>query len=240
MGDCFLYDTFTSYKAICTRATIENKQAPFMHDYYDVSFQFTRPLSGIKYVETRIYNAIVDEMNSNQRLPKYILIAIDKDLIESLKSFDFGAQILMEDAVSWLVEKLDKALYWRKEDIRSKKPGALTGPGEPRLIFINIIDRPRNTDPRKHNVFKLVSKANDAIEKVVHKYKRMYHIMYIESVNEFLHFDYQGHLTPNGRIQYWKEVDDKMRRFDKGQIDLNPKPEYYYPLRSARRCILKP
>ena len=158
-GDDFLYDTFTSYRAMVLKAKTQKKQAPFIHDYYDVSFHFTRPLSEVKYVETRIYNTIVEAMNNYERLPKYILILLDKDLIESLKTCDYGAKITMEGAVIWLIERLDKTLYWRKEDIRNKKPGALTGPGEPRLIFVAIVDRPRNTDPRKHEVYKLVLKS---------------------------------------------------------------------------------
>ena len=223
---------------MCQQAKTQKKSGPFLNDYYEVKFFFQRPLSQIKYVETRICNAIVEGMNTIDRLPKYILIILDKDLIESLKKVEFGAKIMIENAIIWLIEKLEKAIYWRKDDIRSKCPGALTGHGEPRLIFVSIPERPRSTDSRKHEVFKLVTKANTTIENTVRKYPRFCHMMCVESVNEFIHFDYQGRLTPNGRKQYWKEIDEEMKRFDKKQTDLLPRESSAYRPQ-VRRAILK-
>ena len=205
-----------------------------MNSYYNVEFNFQRPLCRIKLLEDRVFNAIVETMNNQEKLPKYLLVILDKDLIESLTTLDFGVKISMERILTWLIEELDKTFYWRKENIRSKKPGALTGPGEPRLIFTSILDRPHNTDPRKHEIYRLVTKANGVLESVVRRHNRYCHLMYITSINEFLHYDYQGNLTPQGRVQFWKEVDEKMKNFDKGRIDLKPK-EFSFPM--PRRSI---
>ena len=129
----------------------------------------------------------------------------------------------LERTLTWIIEEFDRVIYKRKEDIRSKKPGALTGPGEPRLIFLSIPERPRNTTPKKHEVFRLVSKTNNVLENIIKRHGRYCHLLYIESINEFLHFDYHGRYTPQGKIQLWKEIDEKVKLFDKGQIDLNPR-----------------
>ena len=210
-------------KALNQQAKMMNKPPLFLEAYYNTHFYFERPLSRIKYVETRILNSVAEGLNVQEKLPKYVIVVIDKDLMESLENFDFGVKISMEGALTWFVENFDRAIYRRKDDIRAKKPGALTGHGEPRLIFVTILDRPRNTDPRRHDVYKLVTKANGVLESLVTKYNRFCHILYMESINEFIHFDFQGRLTPDGRIHFWRELDEKMKMFDKGQIDLVPR-----------------
>ena len=221
--DRFLYDVFTSFPALCQLAKVEKKEPPFLHAYYNVNFFFEHPLSEVKYLETRIYNSFVEGLNNNEKLPKYILIILDKDMIEAIKNLDFGIKLSMERAVCWLIEHLDQAIYWRKGDIHSKKPGALTGAGEPRLIFTSVLQCPRNTECRKHKVFRLVRKVNAVLESVILKHSRYCHMMYLESVNEFIHYDYQGNLMSQGRTQFWKEIDKQMKQFDKCQIDLKPK-----------------
>ena len=79
-----------------------------------------------------------------------------------------------------------------------------------------------------HEVFKLVTKANRVIEQAVKKFPRFCHMLYIDYVNEFLHFDYRGKLTDQGKTQLWKEVDENMKNFDKGYTDLKPREDYAY------------
>ena len=211
---------------MCQLAKRENKQAPFLHDYYNVHFQFERPLSSVKLVETRLVNSFIDGLNTKERLPKYVVVLMDRDFID-IEDFDFGVRITLEYMIHWIIKEIDKVIYRRKTDLRAKRPGAIAGHGEPRLIFCSILERPRNTHPRHHDIFKLVVKANAVIEKAVSKFSRFCHMLYIESVNEFLHFDYEGKLTECGKIQMWKEIDEQMKMFDKGQIELKPKQNSY-------------
>ena len=89
------------------------------------------------------------------------------------------------------------------------------------------MERPKNTEKSKHEIFKLVNKANAVIEDAVKENSRFCHLMYIESMNEFLHFDYQGMLTREGKVNFWKELNQKMKDFDRGHIDLQPEPYRY-------------
>ena len=83
IGDTFLYDVFTAFMAICQQVRRERKQVPFLHDFYNVQFYFKRPLSKIKQVEVRIVNLFIKGLNAKAKLPKYIIVMLDKDFIES-------------------------------------------------------------------------------------------------------------------------------------------------------------
>ena len=107
LRDGFLYDTFTSFQANCHQTKREKKEQPFMNSYYNVKFFFQHPLSNIRHVETRIFNSLVEGMKNYEKLPKYIIVILEKDLIESIGKFEFGAKISMGRAVDWLIDQMD-------------------------------------------------------------------------------------------------------------------------------------
>ena len=58
-------------------------------------------------------------------LPRYILVILDKDLIENITVLDFGISKTMEDVIKWLLINFNQAIKVRKDDIAGKQLGAL-------------------------------------------------------------------------------------------------------------------
>ena len=54
------------------------------------------------------------------------------------------------------------------------------------------------------------------------KFDKHSHIIYIEMVNEYLHFDNMGKLTASGRSTFWNEVNKEIERYDRGKKELLP------------------
>ena len=108
MGDAFLYDTFATFKGMKTEASIQKEQAPYLHEYYNVKMFFQRLLSSIRWLETRVINSFVEGLNENQKLPKYVLVILDKDLVEAVLPCDFGIKIKFESMISYIMREFNK------------------------------------------------------------------------------------------------------------------------------------
>ena len=165
---------------------------------------------------------MAEVLNEKSKLPKYILIMLDTDIIQSVDT-KFGVKLTLCKILTWLMDEILRFINIRKEDIRSKKPGALASSAEPRIVWCSILQRPRNTNPEMHRIFKLVGKTNEIIEQIVRSNDQCSHMLYVESIDQYVHFDYQGKLTGLGRTQFWKEIDAQMRKLERGETDLLPR-----------------
>ena len=102
LGDLFLYETFSVLQAIKAQAIENNSVLPFLQEYYNTIPLFASANSYNTSFLARILNELIDEMNNKVRLLKYVLICLDKNVIENLKQNDFAILQLIEDAVNWL------------------------------------------------------------------------------------------------------------------------------------------
>ena len=180
------------------------------------------PLTNIKSVEAQFVNALIEALNGKIKLPKYIIIILDKDILEGIlpRLFDHGLKELLRDSIEWVMKTMSKILADRKEDLRSKKAGALNTSAEPRLVWTTILPRPHNLHSSVEPVFKLVKKGNEVIEEMVDRYDKYNHILYINNLDEYRYSNSTGKLTGTGKSAFWRELDTTMRRFDRGEIEL--------------------
>ena len=172
--DDFIYNTFTRFQAAKLEVKMDETTPPFLHEYYNVQFYYQLLLSNIKSFEARIVNSLIDAHNEKTnkfRLPKYILIIPDKDIIESALSriTGFSIKSIMRESTEYITKEFTKIIVRRKDDLKSKRGGVIASSAEPRLIWVTIIKRPFNTHPSKHQVYKMVGKANDVMEEMVRK-----------------------------------------------------------------------
>ena len=225
VGDGFLHDCFSTFQATRMEARIDKTKPPYLHDYYNVQFFMCQPLSNVKSVEARIVNLLIEGLNNKLKLPKYILIIPEKDFLAGMvpRLFDHGVKSLMKDGLEWMMKNMLRLLDTRKEDIRNKRPGALSTSAEPRLIWVTTMFRPKDVHPSVKEALKLVRKGNECLEELVKTYDRYNHILYVENIDEYKYFDNMGKLTSSGKSAYWREIDSSMRKFDRGEIELDPR-----------------
>ena len=219
-----MHDTFTAFQAAKMEAYIDKVKPPYLYDYYNIQYGFHPPLSQVRNAQARYYNALIELMNGKEmKLPKYIIMIVEKDLIEDVMKMisDYGFKKLFRVALDWVMSEIGKALATRKEDLRSKCGGALSTSAEPRIIWVSTIRHPYNIMEEVKPIYKLVRKANEVLEDLVRKYDKYSHMMYIDSLDEHKFFDVMGKLTVSGKSAYWRAIDGLMRKFDRSEIDLN-------------------
>ena len=64
-------------------------------------------------------------------LPRYILIILDKDLLENITVLDFGISKTIEDVIKQFLINFNQAIEVRKDDITGKWLGVLSTLSEP-------------------------------------------------------------------------------------------------------------
>ena len=213
------FDTFTDTRK---SAKDENRQLPYLFDYYNVESFHALQLLNNRSVLVRIINTLTKEMNSptHQHLPCYIVILLDKDLVHEANVFDFGVSETLEDIIKWLLINVNRCVELRKEDLRGRRPGAISTEAEPHLILVNMLRRPDHSMDKR--VYCLARKYNSVMEKVIAGDKRS-HILKIHVDLHEGNFDRVGNLTMAGKHEFWKCIDNEMKDFDQGKTELAPR-----------------
>ena len=109
----------------------------------------------------RIHNAVIEGVNRNIKLPRFVIFTPDCDLIVHANFYDYGVQIVFDRMISWIMKKIEKIILNRKEELKEKCPGAINH--EPRFMWVKMITRPFIKDhPIKdyNNTVKLRQKFN--------------------------------------------------------------------------------
>ena len=141
IGDAFLRNIFTTFRAMRQQATLTKKAPPFLFAHYNVDTMVTPPMSNVQSVLARIYNAFIKALNENHHLPRYVIILLDKDIIVYIDHFDFSISKTIEDVLKWLLININQAIETRKQDLLGKRPGAISSLSEPRLIWVQMVKR---------------------------------------------------------------------------------------------------
>ena len=223
VGDIFLWDSFAILQRLKIDAGSTNRPPPYIYDYYNVSVWYPGT-STIKQCITRIYNAFISALNKSPLLPKYVLIIPDCDIILGTK-FDYGMSRLLEEQIDWLIRQLNKAIHRRCDDLKAKRPGAISSSFEPRVIWIKAINRPFDDDENTKKIRAAIGKYNNYLTRALVAEKYIYmSIMHIDSLDDLPanFFNLRGYMSDSGKTQMWREIDMKIKKFDRHEIHLKP------------------
>ena len=221
--DKFVRNSIAVLQAMKTEASMDKKPLPYLYSYFNIFCYSQSPLGHVKSIAARILNSIIEGLNARQHLPKYILIIPDEDIVAHFDRYDYGIGDDIEEATYWIIRNLRRLLESRKKDIREKRPGTIMSQAEPRIIWIEMIIRPPNAGIKE--VYSLTSKFNKKLYSLV-QHDEHSHLMKIQTVNEFQHFDNFGHLIPAGKRKFWNKVVLQMKKLERRETDLQPWKEY--------------
>ena len=202
------------------------KPPPYIYEYYNLFAFMTYDTRVSRNILTRLLNAMVEGFNRREHLPKYILMILDKNIVEAATAqfqTDFGIKNVLNRWLDWCAKMLDRLIETRKQDLFAKRPGSVVG-NETKIIWLKMIDRPHveRSDPR-FKVLSLRSKFNNAINTLVNDKKNNY-CLDLESL-ESRHFSAIGELNDFGSMQYWKEFDYYFKKFDRRMADQGSRKE---------------
>ena len=243
IGDTFLRQMYPTLQDIKTSAVFKKKTAPYMYEQYNVFCYY--PTAVNRLMDNALagtLNALVTILNKRERLPRYIVVVTDQNIVQTADHYDFGVKRNFTKLVKWLATQISRCIQSRKEDLKTKKPGALTS--SPRILWVKTIDRPmidRHPDRKRNQVQSVRTKFNTALENVLAEDTNLHnHIIELTYLSKKAHFTPLGDLNPDGKAHYWKELDHIFKRFDRGEIELLPQytadePEHAGPDDNTRK-----
>ena len=194
---------------------------PYLLQYYNIYNLYKTSSSGLCRAAARILNSLIDQLNKENRLPRFLVVIIDKDLVSDLNVFDGYAAQMVSDYTNWLVKQINTTVTRKKSELLDKCPGTVFS-GDPKIIFVRMLHRYERYTPgcRLKLLHGLRSKFNESLNSAAAKIGQR--MLTITSCNTRDHFDYWGNLTVKGCLDFWQELNELLDRFDCGQIKLHP------------------
>ena len=203
-----------------TQAKLKRKNLPYLYQFFNVFGYFQSSVSAVKGL-ARILNAFIEGLNNRPRLPKYVVMVPDRDLIAATNYYGFGVSLVFKETLTWVIKQMDANIQRRKTQLFDKKPGALFIESL-KFIWIKMIKQPYNGMQRFDQIMALRNRFNNTLEEVLAANTTSKHfILSIKAEEE--DFYWMGELTDDGKLNFWKEVDACLRRFDWGEINLRPR-----------------
>ena len=75
---------------------------------------------GVKVATGRVINSLIEMVNTKKHLPKYLVVTLDKDIVNDLDVFQENAPRSVQDLTSWVVRQIDMVIRHRRLDILEK------------------------------------------------------------------------------------------------------------------------
>ena len=146
-GEEFVRSTFKAFKDMRALRIQQKKQEPYLFSNYNVFSYCAEVWSNTRPFLARIVNVVVKGLNEDLAtryyLPRYVIIMLDKDLINNIGLFDYGESRSIEDTLKWLLININRVFELRKTDLLAKKVGAVSSSAEPRLIWVTLAKKTR-------------------------------------------------------------------------------------------------
>ena len=225
VGDDFLRNMFHSLQAWITQAGLSRKVLPpYIKEYFNVQGFFFRASHLLQSATALVINSVIEGLNTREKLPKIMLIVLDKDIIQNLDQLDYGVYKQLSAVVNWLTCQIDIAIRQKRLQLCEKKPGAVFNQRFPAVIYVSMLCRIKRYN-RKHKIATacaLRRKFNDILNESAARLN--HHVMNISNCSSPDHFDQFSNLTHKGKSEFWNEVDNLIERFDQRKITLQPKP----------------
>ena len=171
----------------------------------------------------RLLNSLTKAFNECHKLPRFLVIAMDVDLLSALDIFKCDIVQSIRQVTTWIVKQVNIMIRRKCIKLLSLKPGMIYG-SDPTVIFVRMICRINNFQHGSYldELYSLRAKFNDALNDAAAKYS--YNIATINSCNTDSHFDHLGRLSAKGKTDFWYELDDLLERFDHKDVKLLPNP----------------
>ena len=202
-------DNFYALPAWNTHAKIAKKTGPYIYEEYNVRCFTANPLSEVKQVPERLVNCLIKALNENNKLPRIVVVIPDWDLVRYMQIF-YGIESAAQKIISWIADNMIKSVKAKEDELYRKKPGAVVY-GKPKFIWVKMINR-FNGEFDRHLTVR--SKYNRGLELAMMEKRNHYIIDPNEGLNDPAYFTQLNDLNGDGRIKFWKILDNNLKDFD--------------------------
>ena len=204
-----------------TGAQIAGTSKLYLHESYNIDSYYQTFNNGVRGL-TRIINSLIEALNEHDHLPKYIIFIPDRDIIGAMGNFNFTiAPIIFDLCITWIIQQIEILIQRRKTDLLDRRPGALhLSIDHPSMFWVRMMKRPTAiTECSK--IFQMRNKFNNTLEDILTDAKIDAHILSINVPDN--EFDLRGNLTSAGKVTFWRELDQAIRKYDQEKIPLLPR-----------------
>ena len=142
MGDAFLDDMYKTLQDLKTAAIDKKIRMPYIYKQFNVKLLMMGSLTQYKSVMARLVNSLIKGLNdSPTKLPRFILILPDADILRFLNFYTYGVTTVTGCCLTWIINTMDRLIETRKEQLRRRRPGAIVA-DEPKVIWFTMMNRP--------------------------------------------------------------------------------------------------
>ena len=162
IGDQFISNVISILQDAQNRYELDcnaRKATMYLIDCYNVKPFYPLNKTLIEESVGRIFNAFMEGLNDNHYLPKLLIVVIDKDIIDDINVFDYGAHKVLKLHINWLMKNIDIALQCRCLQLIEKQPGAVPYDYWPTIIYVPMIKRMERY-PQKSCIAKICALTN--------------------------------------------------------------------------------
>ena len=125
VGEGFLRSIYGMLQHLKTEAIAANESIPYMYQQIHVHPFYQTSNGTAQGTLHKILNSVIEGLNESNKLPHYILILVDRDIILQLDYFVPGTFFILEQEMKWLTKEIDRCLSGRLDRLRKACPGAV-------------------------------------------------------------------------------------------------------------------
>ena len=201
------------------KAKIDKRSPPYLYDYYNVKCFTTNPLLVMTDTLVRLVNCVIKGLNETAKLPRFIVVIPDQDIVKYVDCSGKSATIMLGAAIHWLITEMLKAVNSKKDELMRRRPGAVVLSTEPKFVWVKMINMPLVTK----QMVKVRAKFNKLLENAL--VDKANH--YIIDINQALsanqnYFAVHRQLSGSGKVKFWRELDTQIEQFDTRKRSLRP------------------
>ena len=227
LGDAFVNDNFHALPALNKQRQFDHKDPLFMYQQFNVRCFTANPASRVKSTSAKIINCLIKPLNDKTKeenenimdkfLPRIIIVIPEWDLLKNLDHGDCGADKVFGETINWMIQNLIETVEDQKKQMMKIKPGSVTR-GEPKFIWVKVIRRLGSYD----KVMSVRNIFNSILEKTLSKKKHHYIIDPEPAISNARYFLKSNDLSADGRVSYWREINDSIELFEIDKLKLQP------------------
>ena len=192
MGDEFLKEILGELTKRKNAAKLKDFGQPYIYQQFNVSAHYSN--TGIRNGINKIFTPFVTALNEKKRLPNYILVIPDADILQFIQYMN-GTSMLIGAVMHHIIRQIDVMIQRRCSDLFEIKQGALVDEEFPKIIWVRMLKRPKEL---AKGVLALRGKFNSILEeRLLDGNKENHYIMSID-VSE-MEFNATGNLSLEGK-----------------------------------------
>ena len=231
LGDRFInnsVDVLEDYCGLFNSVPKHTRFDSYIAENYDILAYTNDDDNVVKSALGRMHNAMAIALNENEKLPKYVPVVMESDIIRCIKYDKPGLTELYGLALHWLMDEYHEAIVARKGMLPSKAVKYMY----PQVFVVALL---------QHKIFKDNMnrfRFNKSIEVLARKYKEV-KVLRMErrwNYEDPTLVSQEGRITDEGLLTYWASIDEAIQFWETGKKKSHSEQQFVRQLFSEHKA----